>query len=219
MSLKSKVSIYISVSLIIVLVGAISAVTPILVMKSKTQQITESYESQVKLYKETISEQDELIKESERVNEDLCSEIEKISSYDVNVYSVPKGHNSFKTYMDYKRLSKSFEGRKIVETGYVDEFGLRRVNGAYCVALGTYYGRVGDIFRVTLSTGVQVKVIKCDTKSDDHTDSTHRYTTKSNCMMEFLVDESKLSGDISSSGNVSTGTELGGLIVSIVRER
>lgn len=219
MSLKSKVSTYISVSLIVVFIGVVSAVTPILVMKSKTQRIVESYENQIELYKEAVSEQDELIKESEKVNEDLCSEIERVSSYDVDVYSVPKGHNSFKTYMDYKRLSKNFEGRKIVETGYVDEFGLRRVNGAYCVALGTYYGRIGDIFRVTLSTGVQVKVVKCDTKSNDHTDSTHRYTTKSNCMMEFLVDESKLSDSISSSGNVSTGTELEGLIVSIVRER
>lgn len=218
MSFKSKVITYVSALLIVLLLISISVTVPTLILRRRVDKLTKDYEGHVKSLEETISKQEDTIKFLQENTESLASELKKVSSFDIAVYSIPEGHNSFKSYMSYKTLSKNFKGRQIVDTGYTDEFGLRRVNGAYCVALGTYYGDVGDTFRLTLSTGVQVLVIKCDTKSDSHTDSSHRYTLKNNCMAEFLVDTSKLSRVISTTGNVSTGTELEGSIVSIVKE-
>ena len=40
-------------------------------------------------------------------------------------------------------------------------------NEYYCVAIGSYFGEVGDKFIVKLSTGKEIKIIMCDTKGKD----------------------------------------------------
>lgn len=40
-------------------------------------------------------------------------------------------------------------------------------NEYYCVAIGSYFGEVGDKFIVKLSTGKEIKIIRCDTKGED----------------------------------------------------
>ena len=49
---------------------------------------------------------------------------------------------------------------------YIEENGVRW----YCNALATYYnGAIGDKYRVTLESGVQINTILCDIKADAHT--------------------------------------------------
>lgn len=169
-------------------------------------------------YIEIINTQKTKINNLVEINNNLINELEQISNKSVEVYTIPEGHNYFKSYMNYKMLNKDYEGRKLVELGYSDNYGFRRIDELYCVALGSYYGTIGDIFRVTLSTGTQIKVIKCDIKSDSHTDPTNRYTVSSDCMMEFIVDTSSMPESIKISGTVNTGTELDGYIISIYKE-
>lgn len=121
----------------------------------------------------------------------------------IKTYEVPAGY-SFKSYTNYKLLSKNSKQGKLQEQAYTGETGIRMVDDYYCAALGTYYdGNIGDKFLVTLSSGKQFKMILCDVKADCHTDSKHQYTKVNGCMIEFYVDYSVLSSYVKRMGNIS----------------
>lgn len=169
------------------------------------------------LYEDTVSQHsDELdnlysqveylessLDKSHQENEALVTTISEMSDYNITYYSVPFGHNSRKTWMDYRTVSPSSAAGKLLATASADENGLMKIGEYYCVALGTYYGSLGDKFVATLDTGVQIKLIKCDIKADIHTDPTNRYSSKTNCMSEFIVNSDKLRRDAKTSGNIS----------------
>lgn len=158
-----------------------------------TENIIES-STEVETSSEIIEE--EIIEENEI--DIITSEFNIIKTYDV-----PSGH-SFKSYTNYKLLSKSSLQGKLQQQAYTGETGIRMVDDYYCAALGTYYnGNIGDKFLVTLSTGNQFKMILCDVKSDAHTDSKHQYTRSNGCVIEFYVDYSVLSNTVKRMGNIS----------------
>ena len=95
------------------------------------------------------------------------------------------------------------EGKTTMSIGLAD--GLRKIGDDYCVAMGTYYSStIGERFKITMSTGATFTVIISDIKSNRHTDSTHRYTARNGCMMEFLIDKNCLANCIRVSGNVGS---------------
>lgn len=59
-------------------------------------------------------------------------------------------------------------------------------NKYYAVAMGTYFDEVGSRYRITLDTGKEFYVIKCDTKQDRHT--TNRMIDHTGGMIEFIID-------------------------------
>ena len=121
----------------------------------------------------------------------------------LKTYDVPTGH-SFKSYTNYKLLSKSSKQGQLQQQAYTGETGIRMVDDYYCAALGTYYdGNIGDKFLVTLSSGRQFKMILCDVKADHHTDEKHQYTKVNGCMIEFYVDYDALSSHVKRMGNIS----------------
>lgn len=119
-------------------------------------------------------------------------------------YSISNLASDFKSYMDYRKItntsSKQYQMQKIA---YTDSNGLRKIDEYYCVAMGTYYGNLGDKFYVETDEGACWKIILSDIKSDLHTDSTHRYTLSNGCMMEFIVDTDVLDKSIRLSGTVN----------------
>lgn len=132
-------------------------------------------------------------------------------------YNVPSGH-SFKSFTYYTSLSSHSLQGKLQQSAYTDENGLRKVDEYYCAALGTYYANdIGDKYLVTLSTGVQFKMILCDVKSDAHTDINNQYTKSNGCVIEFYVDKSKLNNKVKVSGNISSIPGFEGDIISIDR--
>lgn len=120
-------------------------------------------------------------------------------------YEVSEYASSFKSYMDYRSLtdtsSKQYE---MQQEAYTDANGLRKIDEHFCVAMGTYYGEVGDILHIETDEGASWTVILSDIKSDVHTDSTHRYTVANNCMMEFIVDTYNLASDVELLGTVNS---------------
>ena len=120
-------------------------------------------------------------------------------------YEVPSNQNGFKSWMPYTALGRNTTNYKmLMEYGWIDENGLWRINDMYCVALGSYYStRVGDIFKVELSSGEFVYFITADHKADAHTDSTNRYTTANGCIAEFIVSYSDLNSSVKAAGSVS----------------
>ena len=133
------------------------------------------------------------------------------------VTNVPKVSRDFKSYTNYKMLNrKSSQWLKVQTIAYTGEYGLRKVDDYYCVAMGSYYTRrVGDLFRITLETGYSFEVIITDFKSDRHTDKNHQYTKSNNCIVEFYVDYNTFDRKARSSGSISSIPQFAGMIVNI----
>ena len=55
---------------------------------------------------------------------------------------LPSNFGAFKSYTDYRCLSRSSAQWKLQEQAYTDENGLRKIGDAYLVALGSYYGSI-----------------------------------------------------------------------------
>lgn len=79
---------------------------------------------------------------------------------------------------------------KLKQSYWLDEYGHYRYSSNdidyYVVALGSYYGEIGDKFRITLSNGNIFYVIKGDEKSDTQTVSGCYHPDGS--VIEFIID-------------------------------
>lgn len=113
---------------------------------------------------------------------------------------------SFKSYTNYRLLNKNSPQWTKIQcnpNAYTDNNGLRKVDGYYCVAMGSYYTRtLGDLFEIETEGGT-FQVIICDFKADCDTDASNRYSLSCNCMVEFYVDMSCLNSTVRCMGNVS----------------
>lgn len=69
---------------------------------------------------------------------------------------------------------------------YIDENGFLRTDNDYIIALGTYFGEEkGTRYLITLEDGTTFTAILGDTKSDNHTDETHRFQKYDKSVIEF----------------------------------
>jgi len=104
---------------------------------------------------------------------------------------IPAARSQFKSWMDWRsityRNSRQWRRQQIA---YTCDTGFRRVNGLYMIALGTYflYQGVGDVFDITLSSGITFRGVVGDVKSDRHTDPTNRFHVSDGSIVEFIVD-------------------------------
>lgn len=65
-----------------------------------------------------------------------------------------------------------------------------RMNGEYyLVAMGYYYGAVGDRLKITMDNGLEYKVMLGDNKAIADTDSTRRVCNINGSIVEFIVDK------------------------------
>ena len=131
--------------------------------------------------------------------------------------SVPSEETGQKTFMDYRTITSTTSDQYALQQDAVtNELGLRELDGRYMVAMGTYYGTVGDIFRITMENGSVFEVIMGDVKSDANTDETKRH--RNGNVLEFIVDGDYLSDEVWYHGDVSYAAGfLSGQIDSITK--
>ena len=127
-------------------------------------------------------------------------------------YTVNRGvcaASKVKTYMSYKAITnKRSKQYSIISnqltidpnTGLLyDDYGY------FAVALGSYYGELGDRFIFELSNGNELPVIKTDEKSDNDTVN-GCYHSSDSSVIEFVIDPSIAKGYFgSTNGLVSNG--------------
>lgn len=132
-----------------------------------------------------------------------------IEKSDYKIFSVP-GNSGFKSYMPYTAitLKNSPQYKLQHQYAYTGNYGIRQVNGRYCIALGTYYSKqIGTEIDLILKNGVVIPCILSDLKADRDTDSGNKVTLHNGCVAEFIVDRSSLyrmakrMGDISYCSN------------------
>ena len=125
-------------------------------------------------------------------------------SFDINnLYDYQKEYKSkeidvcaigkTKTYMDYRATtSKSSNQYQFMRKNmYVDDKTgfLFDKDGFIGVALGSFYGEIGDRFYFTLENGAVLPLVKIEEKSDVDTDPTGCYHTCDFSVIEFVIDK------------------------------
>ena len=102
--------------------------------------------------------------------------------------------NSTKSYMDYRAttLVSSSQYQFMHNHCVVDKTGfLLDEDDFIAVALGSYYGGIGDRFYFTLDNGVVLPLVKAEEKADVDTDARGCYHTVDNSVIEFVIDSDK----------------------------
>ncbi len=113
--------------------------------------------------------------------------------------------NTAKTYMDYRmttvvssRQYQFIHNRCTVDrrTGFLyDE------EGFIAVALGSYYGEIGDRYYFTLETGIVLPLVKAEEKADEDTNSSGCYHVEDGSVIEFVIDSDYARGYFSTYSN------------------
>lgn len=119
---------------------------------------------------------------------DLYDYEKQFESVDIDVCSM----SNVKTYMDYRMTTVrssnqykflNYECKVDPKTGFLYD-----KDGFIAIALGSYYGVIGDRFYITLDTGIVLPVVKGEEKADVDTDWTGCYHTIDGSVMEFVID-------------------------------
>ncbi len=101
--------------------------------------------------------------------------------------------NTAKTYMDYRMTTLvssrqyqflNYECTVDKKTGFLYD-----KDGFIAVALGSYYGEIGDRFYFTLDSGIVLPLVKGEEKADEDTDYTGCYHTLDGSVIEFVIDD------------------------------
>lgn len=220
--------------------GQIAEAIPGLI-ENLTSQATES---QTETGTETPTEEPELLDtEPSDITSDEPVVLEKMD--------VPDGNTSYKACKKYTELDEGTPESVIARGGTMPEgkyegvtyntqtdpeTGVRYVSfdgddtKYYCAAMGTYYGEVGDIFKVTTDEGNTYNVIICESKGSDvesNTSGETMYQDKGEdgyCVTEFYVDhyaeDVKVYRDgeyIGTTGNYNDCSQFSGNIETIER--
>lgn len=132
---------------------------------------------------------------------------------------LPQGDCSAFLYMDYRAITDTASKQwELQQSAWTDDQGFRRIGDDYCVALGTFYGQVGDRFRVTTDRGNVYWVRMADAKGLDSNGWYHVTGYGRINLVEFLVATECLPSEVTFSGDCGVLENIGGNVVKIERE-
>ena len=115
-------------------------------------------------------------------------------------------NNIIKSYMDYGCI-KTWKQHDLQQIAYTGQYGIRQVNGRYCIAVGSYFTtEIGTYIDLVLENGEIIPCILSDCKDDEDTDI-NNIITHDGSLAEFVVDTDFLSKTVKYTGDVSNATE------------
>lgn len=154
------------------------------------------------------SEEDEYNVEevkAELIIPSINSEIEESPEMKSKTYKVPE-NTGFKSYMDYRTITakNSYQYKLQDQFAYTGNYGIRMVEGRYCIAVGTYFTTdVGCYIDLILENGTIIPCILADVKADIHTDEMNIASLHNGCVSEFIVDTPSLHKIAKRNGSIS----------------
>lgn len=134
-------------------------------------------------------------------------------------YDAPET-SGYKSFMDYNMITDrhSLQYRLQHTEAYTGRYGIRQVDGRYCVAIGSYFtSEIGTWFDLALKNGTVIPCILADQKDDNDTDSANIVTKHNGCMSEFVIDWDNLNQSAMRDGDISSCTESWNSPVDYVR--
>jgi hypothetical protein len=129
-----------------------------------------------------------------------------------------------KTYLDHSLISSQSTQGRYIDTHMTSRNGLLYDKDNFIgVALGSYFGIIGNRFIFTLSTGIELRVVKVEEKSDAHTygGCVQRWDRS---VLEFVIDSDTSTFWIGTNGYVANGnfnnlSQFNGTIIKIMKEQ
>ena len=129
------------------------------------------------------------------ISNDIC----EYKDYELN----SEGFKSFMQYTSIKDKS-SPQYRLQNEFAYTGNYGIRQVNGRYCIAIGTAFeADVGTYIDLFLENGTIIPCIVADIKSDKDTFDDNITTIQNGCVSEFVVEIDSLYSITKEKGDIS----------------
>lgn len=120
-------------------------------------------------------------------------------------FDVPS-NSGFKSFMDYRCITATGSTQYQLQhsVAYTGNYGIRQIDGRYCVAIGSYFTtEIGTYFDLVLENGTIIPCVLGDAKADQDTDSSNIITEHNGCLSEFIVDTPSLYSEAKRMGNVS----------------
>ena len=115
--------------------------------------------------------------------------------------------NSFLCYEDAKFITdKSSPQYTFLKNSKPMNYGIISKNGTYVVAVAQRYGKIGDEIEIVFENNVKIKALIGDYKKTRETLGwgIHPIGKNRGCMVEFLVDQTKIPDIVKKSGDFST---------------
>lgn len=129
---------------------------------------------------------------------------------------LPQGDCSAFLYMDYRTITDTASKQwELQQSAWTDDQGFRRIGDDYCVALGTFYGQVGDRFRVTTDRGNVYWIRMSDAKGGDSNGWYHVAGDGRINLIEFIVQTECLPSEVTFSGDCGVLENIGGNVMKI----
>ena len=119
-------------------------------------------------------------------------------------YSIPE-YSGMKSWMDYRKITSptSPQYRMQQDYAYTGDYGIRMVDGRYCVAIGfAFEPTIGQYFDIVLENGVVIPCVIGDEKSAYDTID-NMFTADTDCCTEFIIDEDCLHSRAAEMGDIS----------------
>lgn len=119
-----------------------------------------------------------------------------------HTYSTP--YNTIKSFMGYHKItSQGSEQYKLQQKAYTGQYGIRQVNGRFCVAVGSAYTTtIGQYIDLILENGTTIPCILAECKDDKDTNADNTITFDGS-LAEFVVDIKTLNKNIMYAGSAS----------------
>ena len=163
------------------------------------------------------------------LDEKVGFDINNLSDYQKEYKSIeiePCATSNIKTYMDYRAITARDSAQYwfIHDQMSVDEQTgfLYDKDGFIGVALGSFYGDIGERYYFTLESGVVLPLVKCESKADRDTDGTGCYHPADGSMIEFVIDKDyalnyfgRISNDYILNGNYNNYSLFTGDVVKV----
>lgn len=130
-----------------------------------------------------------------------------------------EGRSEWKSWMGYRSITCTTSDQwKLQHSGQAvtGKFGIRTVNGRYCIAVGSHYAsKIGTKIDVILESGRVLCCILADQKSDSDTDSLNRYHVSDGSYVEFVVDSDAIDSRAKNAGDFDKIPEFNGKVKEI----
>ena len=133
-------------------------------------------------------------------------------------YDIPE-YSGMKSWMDFRKITDTSSPQWKLQEEYAEtgSYGLRTVDGRYCIAIGFAYNpEIGQYCDLILENDTVIPCVISDQKS--HYDTTDdMFTTETDCFTEFVVDEESLSYKAHPHGDISDVNESWGSPVKTIK--
>lgn len=109
----------------------------------------------------------------------------------------------FKSYMDGRSVTNTRSKQYALLQNCTIVDGLYTLEGRPAIAISSYYGSVGDVLKIKLSSGMVFEAVIGDIKQAVHVDGETQAHLVDGSVIEFIVDTSTLDSELLKAGSLN----------------